>query len=831
MREHIKTQLIELLITMQAIHREMWDNEEYKIRQECLELCREATVAIREALATSKRQQENQENIQELVTVYEDCVRQLLEQEIIQPDELEYIHALAVTMEEEAHKVLTTYHVVFFPYNASMWDSLESVYLSAKEDPNCECYVVPIPYYKCDTVNNKWIPCYEGEQFPSDIPITDYKAYHIEKTEPDIAYIHNPYDDANYVTRVEPKYYSRELKKHVKKLVYIPYFVTAGYEPPEHRYYMPVYEHADYIIVQSEKEKNYYKEYFYYGKMLALGSPKLDRVIRICQEGGVIPEEWQEVLGNKKVIMINTTINSLLKYNEEVFHTLQQIFHEVDSSKIALIWRPHPLLESTLRTMRPHLLEQYEALQKEFQDLNIGVIDQSADLNNVIAISHAYIGCGGSSVVNLFRVAQKPIYLLTYKEEIARRKELSIRHMEKIGDRYYFTSGRYNAIFSVDKDFHEVIYENSIPDVSVFDNSISGQFLIEENIMHIAPMKTNNTYQYNTKTKKVTEIFQHDSSYGCFGICNYGEEMFYLPQQSDAICVYHKKLKKVEKYRDCIEAFKPSDQEWNIGGIGRYVVLDGILYASYTEVNSILEFDLCTKEYKVHTVGISGCTAIVVDGETLWLSSAKDGVLVQWNTITHKEVRKYNMPPELNIWKSPNGSYLAHRFIFLSGEYLLTLPAYSNAMVRCNICTGVTEVLWNDIFGTIDKEVLGGISCLYAKQLSEDMIFIQREDYKCFLYSIRENIFQDVTVELPESIIELWKQKLVKGINGEIEVLELEKAKRNGWFTEIEFINICLTKDVSGLEKKESIETLLKSMHDTCGKVVHEWMMKVIIKA
>ena len=33
--------------------------------------------------------------------------------------------------------------IVFMPYKASMWDSLESVYLAAREDENCDAYVVP----------------------------------------------------------------------------------------------------------------------------------------------------------------------------------------------------------------------------------------------------------------------------------------------------------------------------------------------------------------------------------------------------------------------------------------------------------------------------------------------------------------------------------------------------------------------------------------------------------------------------------------------------------------------------------------------------------------
>lgn len=36
---------------------------------------------------------------------------------------------------------------VFLPYKASMWDSLESVWQAANEDPECDAYVIPIPYY------------------------------------------------------------------------------------------------------------------------------------------------------------------------------------------------------------------------------------------------------------------------------------------------------------------------------------------------------------------------------------------------------------------------------------------------------------------------------------------------------------------------------------------------------------------------------------------------------------------------------------------------------------------------------------------------------------
>ena len=36
--------------------------------------------------------------------------------------------------------------VVFLPYKASMWDSMESVWMAARDDENCDAYVIAIPY-------------------------------------------------------------------------------------------------------------------------------------------------------------------------------------------------------------------------------------------------------------------------------------------------------------------------------------------------------------------------------------------------------------------------------------------------------------------------------------------------------------------------------------------------------------------------------------------------------------------------------------------------------------------------------------------------------------
>lgn len=123
--------------------------------------------------------------------------------------------------------------VVFFPYKASMWDSLESVYLAAKEDPDCDAYCVPIPYFDLNADKSFGQMHYEGREYPKNIEVIDWQTYNFEERRPDAIYIHNPYDDWNLVTSVHPRFYSRNLKKYTEKLVYIPYFILQEIEPDD----------------------------------------------------------------------------------------------------------------------------------------------------------------------------------------------------------------------------------------------------------------------------------------------------------------------------------------------------------------------------------------------------------------------------------------------------------------------------------------------------------------------------------------------------------------------------------------------------------------------
>lgn len=309
--------------------------------------------------------------------------------------------------------------VVFLPYKVSMWDSLESVWMAAKEDKDADVYVIPIPYYDRNPDGTFREEHYEGELFPDYVEITHYDDYNFELRRPEMVFIHNPYDDGNYVTSVHPFFYSKNLKNFTEKLVYIPYYVWDGEGVAEHVMMVKALLYVDYIIVQNEREKEEYIRQFetiFPGfdlarKLLPLGSPKTDKVRSLNRESVEVPEEWKEKAKGKKVIFYNTSVNSLLQGNELYLKKVKEVIRFfAEREDAVLLWRPHPLIEATLLSTRSELYEMYMEIKNQFIREHIGIFDNTSDMYPAIGLSDAYYG-DWSSVVWLYKETGKPVLI------------------------------------------------------------------------------------------------------------------------------------------------------------------------------------------------------------------------------------------------------------------------------------------------------------------------------------------------------------------------------------------------------------------------------------
>lgn len=325
---------------------------------------------------------------------------------------------------------------VFLPYKASMWDSLESIWKAADEDPDCDAYVIPIPYYDKNPDGSPGRMHYEGDQYPDEVPVTDYQSYDFAGRHPDLIFIHNPYDDCNSVTSVLPFFYSANLKRFTEKLIYVPYFVLDEIDPDHeqeveqiaHLCILPGVIHAHQVVVQSENMRKAYikaltgefgarSQKYWEHKILGLGSPKTDRVLAAKKNKQKLPEEWKKIIrkpdGSRKMtILYNTGITALLQHEEKMLEKMADVFQffRGNQEEVALLWRPHPLIQATIESLRPQLWEAYQKLVEWYRSEGWGIYDDTADVDRAIAVSDAYYG-DWSSLVTLCRSVGMPVMI------------------------------------------------------------------------------------------------------------------------------------------------------------------------------------------------------------------------------------------------------------------------------------------------------------------------------------------------------------------------------------------------------------------------------------
>ena len=315
------------------------------------------------------------------------------------------------------------YKVVFMPYKASMWDSLESVWMAADKDERCEALVVPITYYELDNNQNPIKKVNERNLFPKYVNAVNDEEYDLENDRPDIIYIHNPYDDNNLITRVDSRYYSWNLKKYCEKLVYVPYYKWV--DGVSSTSFKSAMYYADYTVQSSddavrrciEASPEYAKKLgletieirnIMENKLINLGSPEVDKVVSL--NNVKLPYEWNGKVARSRVnVLYNTTLDEIFESRtlDKVKETLA--FFKENSEKAFVIWRPHPLMKQTLTSMLPDLVNEYNEIMNEFVNGDYGVLDTNPSMHYAMFWSDMYYGYKTSSMTELYKYTGKII--------------------------------------------------------------------------------------------------------------------------------------------------------------------------------------------------------------------------------------------------------------------------------------------------------------------------------------------------------------------------------------------------------------------------------------
>lgn len=601
--------------------------------------------------------------------------------------------------------------VVFLPYKASMWDSMESVWMAAEADEKCNASVIPIPYYDKQPDGALTKEHYEAELYPDYVPIVDYREYDFEKRKPDVIFIHNPYDGMNFVTTVHPFFYSDHLKKFTRCLVYIPYYATAG-GMSEAQSLCPAYIHADYIVIQAEKYKNYFDPCVPKEKLLAFGSPKFDSVIHKCQNPPAAPEGWTERMQGRKVYFYNTSLNGMLENTENFLKKMNYVFRTFEGRQDAcLLWRPHPLLEATFQSLRKEYWEQYQALKEEFLKKDLGIFDTSPDIETAIAYADAYVGDAGTSVTALFGVAGKPLFILDNRIHSLPKEE------DWKGLVYYMPSYDH-------QDQYAVVYGNKLYAASNRDfqyefycdlsEYTGGSYYIKAyrygDTVYVFPQNAEHILAIGEDRKPRKICFPHE--------CEQRGAFVGIVAQEDAVWILPNRYSSLIRFDPATErlTFITGVRDFNCGLVdGEYAVCarffeDGKLFFFNTTGTQLLTVDCETLETEVTDTGLDRPIMSMIsesrEGEVFWLLSFTGTEVIRWNRRTG-EKREYDLSVEgLKSFSNGQGAECDKRYfcsIALTEQEAVFVPLWANYFVRLELESGKAEK-WDSPFMEKDEK-------------------------------------------------------------------------------------------------------------------------------
>lgn len=840
MRKFVKEEIMSLVKAIRDAYVKTYlliKSQEYPEAYDILASCQESALSI--GTAIEKAEKDAEEVIAELETYCENIYQLGTNLENVNYDfdsilktidrRLNYIEDYIQT------KIKVSYEIVFLPYKASMWDSMESVWKAAAHDPDCECYVIPIPYYEKTGGSGSAVMKYEGTVMPEYVPITSYESYSFKDRKPDIIYIHNPYDQYNRITSVHPEFYSFELKKCTQLLVYIPYFVTGG-GVPESFLHLPAYNYVDKIVVQSDKLIDSYKKGVPEEKIIALGSPKIDRIYSVYYGEKEVPEEWVPVIKDKKIILYNTSITGLLKYGEKALEKMKSVFsYFKDRKEEVLLWRPHPLSKATLQVMRPQMYQGYCAMEQKFISDNIGIYDTTPDVTLSVAISDAYIGEESSSLVHLFGVIGKPIFLLDMNlfAEITEEQKNLVGCLDGCiaGEDLWFVHCHYNALCKMEINTGKTEIIDLVPEEAVNGERLYHDVLKIDEKLYFAPHRAKELVEYDLCKKQFRKISlkkapQIEKS-KFTRMVSYKDYLFFLPTYYPAIVRYNFKTGSFKYYSNLIHDIREYDKgdNGNTPEFMNAISVEGeLLLMASAKSNIILEFNMNTEKTNIYRVGKEEYNyyRMEYDGNDYWLIPHESKAIVRWNRKTGQTV-EYSEYPE---------GFIAEKNAFLNiiycGEYMLAFPKNANMIVKIDIETGIMSEfkLTLPYKEGERKEVYYNWSNNYyfIKKLDAARILAMTAYDSSLL--ILDTITQACSVK--KCVIKKRKSTPEFGSWGE----NFPYVCRESSDVTIEdFLNEIVERQAFYPdEQKKAYASVVNNMDGSCGRKIHNYMMKQLQK-
>lgn len=439
--------------------------------------------------------------------------------------------------------------VVFFPYKASMWDSMETVWRELCATENTTCYVVPIPFYIKDADKNKIKMNYEGGEFPSDVPVVAYEQFLAESVYADIAIYHNPYDDQNNITEVDERFFSSNLHKYAQILVYIPYYVLVGDVLPPAFALTPGVKNADYVVVDNEEVARQYRKWYpkEENKFLPYGSPKIEKAVQMShlqREELDIPQEWKNRIRGKKVLFYNTHLINFFDESRDFIGKLKEVFAIMQAQDdVVLWWRPHPLSEDMEHLTEESRFREYEELVSWYKQEDIGIYDDSPKLHEAVAAADAYYG-DASSVMKLFQAVGKPVMVQEFAPV-----ELLVEDWCIVNDDAWFLVNSYNGLYKLNLKSYKLEFMGCVSNNSKFQHVLYRKLVYHKGKIVLLPSAATKicTYDIEKHTFEEYDFIENECDNKCYSAQIYNDRLYLIPEAIKKMYVFSLETKYLEE--------------------------------------------------------------------------------------------------------------------------------------------------------------------------------------------------------------------------------------------------------------------------------------------
>jgi len=710
--------------------------------------------------------------------------------------------------------------VVFFPYKASMWDSLESVWMAADADEGTDAYVVPIPYYDKNPDGSFREMHYEGNEYPDYVPVTSYEEYDFEERRPDIIFIHNPYDEFNYVTSVHPRFYSGNLKKFTEKLVYIPYFILGEIKPDDdaaiegmkHFCINAGVKNADKVIVQSEDMRQVYIKVlteesggseearaYWENKIDGSGSPKVDKILNTKKEDIEIPEEWMKVIRKpdgsfKKIIFYNTGVTALLEHDEQMLKKMESVFQvfQERQDEVALLWRPHPLIESTLISMRPELWESYRKIRAQYREEGWGIYDDTADMDRAVVLSDAYYG-DWSSIVHLYKKTGKPMMIQNVYSLPENNYSLAMDNIVEFQGEWWFLALKDNGLYRMNKDTFEATLVVRIPWDECEGAVQYGKIYCYKSKIFIIPWAPIKIAVYDLEIQSLYYIdYERETTNRgmvfCEGVKN-RNKLYLIPCAYENILCLDMETEQISYIR-LDEALREKGKQ-HLYAWGSIFIDGETVYMTMLDRDLILGCELRSGKVDIYRNRqlIHGGAGICGSKKDVWIVPKETDRIIHWNRKerTTDVIRDFPM------------GYKAGEFSFhkmkLCEKYLYLLPRDANMCIVVDRET--EEVSYLDL-----EEDLFEIGNYYDKYFR--LVNVWEEQGDIYLIQTRKGEIYCIN-EKEEKILQVVRQ--IKGLEncGEIMQLYGEREHENRFENIKNYINMLNYMEINIVNSKNQI--------------------------